>query len=117
MFAAMLREGSWVDARVDTAIPDRKPFPKSDLRSMHRPLGPVVVFGASNFPFAISVMGSDTVAALAVGCPVVAKRTRGIPTLVTVSPPSSGPRRGRVVCRRTSSGWSTAGATKWAPPW
>lgn len=73
MFAAMLREGSWVDARIDTAIPDRKPAPKPDLRLMHRPIGPVVVFGASNFPFAISVMGSDTVAALAVGCPVIAK--------------------------------------------
>jgi len=81
MFAAMLREGSWVDARVDTAIPDRKPFPKSDIRLMHRPLGPVVVFGASNFPFAISVMGSDTVAALAVGCPVVAKAHPGHPHL------------------------------------
>lgn len=73
MFAAMLREGSWVDARIDTAIPDRKPAPKPDIRLMHRPVGPVVVFGASNFPFAISVIGSDTVAALAVGCPVVVK--------------------------------------------
>jgi NADP-dependent aldehyde dehydrogenase len=73
MFANMLREGSWVDARIDTALPDRKPAPKPDIRLMHRPVGPVVVFGASNFPFAISVMGSDTVAALAVGCPVVAK--------------------------------------------
>ena len=73
MFAKMLREGSWVDAKIDTAIPDRKPAPKPDIRLMHRPIGPVVVFGASNFPFAISVMGTDTVAALAVGCPVVVK--------------------------------------------
>lgn len=73
MFAAMVREGSWVDARIDTALPDRKPAPKPDIRLMHRPVGPVVVFGASNFPFAISVIGSDTVAALAVGCPVVVK--------------------------------------------
>jgi NADP-dependent aldehyde dehydrogenase len=73
MFAAMLREGSWVDARIDTANPARQPVPKPDLRMMHRPIGPVVVFGASNFPFAISVMGTDTVSALAVGCPVVVK--------------------------------------------
>ncbi len=73
MFAAMLREGSWVDARIDTAIPDRKPAPKPDIRLMHHPVGPVVVFGASNFPFAISVIGTDTVSALAVGCPVVVK--------------------------------------------
>jgi 2,5-dioxopentanoate dehydrogenase len=73
MFAALLSEGSWVDARIDTAIPDRTPLPKPDLRFMHIPLGPVVVFGASNFPLAFSVAGGDTVSALAAGCPVVVK--------------------------------------------
>jgi len=73
MFAAMIREGSWVDARIETAIPDRAPLPKPDIRLMHRPVGPVVVFGASNFPLAISVAGTDTVSALGAGCPVVVK--------------------------------------------
>jgi 2,5-dioxopentanoate dehydrogenase len=73
MFAALLTEGSWVDARIDTAIPDRAPVPKPDLRFMHIPLGPVVVFGASNFPLAFSVAGGDTASALAAGCPVIVK--------------------------------------------
>src|SRR6188768_4591946 len=73
MFAGLLNEGSWVDARIDTAIPDRVPLPKPDLRFMHIPTGPVVVFGASNFPLAFSVAGGDTASALAAGCPVVVK--------------------------------------------
>jgi len=73
MFAQLLREGSWVDARIDTAIPDRQPLPKPDLRSMLTPLGPVMVFGASNFPFAYSAAGGDTASALAAGCPVIVK--------------------------------------------
>ncbi len=79
LFAALVREGSWVDARIDHADPNRRPAPKPDVRRMLQPIGPVVVFGASNFPFAIGVGGSDTVAALAVGCPVVAKAHRGHP--------------------------------------
>lgn len=70
-FSAMLREGSWVDARIDTAQPDRQPLPKPDIRKMHVPIGPVVVFGASNFPFAYSTAGVDTASALAAGCSVV----------------------------------------------
>ena len=73
MFAALVREGSWVDARIDRAQPDRQPLPKPDLRRMLIPLGPVAVFGASNFPFAFSVAGGDTASALAAGCPVVVK--------------------------------------------
>lgn len=73
LFASLLREGSWVDARIDTADPDRKPLPKPDTRSMLRPLGPVAVFGASNFPLAFSVAGGDTASALASGCTVVCK--------------------------------------------
>jgi len=72
MFAQMLLEGNWVEASIDTAIPDKNP-PKPDLRKMLIPLGPVVVFGASNFPFAYSTAGGDTASALAAGCPVVVK--------------------------------------------
>ena len=73
LFADYLREGSWVDARIDTALPDRQPLPRPDLRQMLRPLGPVGIFGASNFPLAFSVAGGDTASALAAGCPVVVK--------------------------------------------
>lgn len=73
LFAQVLEEGSWVDARIDHADPERKPLPKSDLRSMLRPLGPVVVFGASNFPLAYSVAGGDTASAFAAGNPVIVK--------------------------------------------
>ncbi len=72
-FAAMVKEGSWVEAAIDTAILDRQPIPKTDLRKMLVPLGPVVVFGASNFPLAYSTAGGDTAAALAAGCPVIVK--------------------------------------------
>lgn len=73
LFAQLLREGSWLDARIDTAIPDRQPLPKPDLRSMMIAVGPVMVFGASNFPFAYSAAGGDTASALAAGCPVIVK--------------------------------------------
>ena len=73
LFASVVREGSWVDARIDTSIPDRAPLPKPDIRHMLIPLGPVAVFGASNFPLAFSVAGGDTASALAAGCPVVFK--------------------------------------------
>lgn len=72
-FADLVEEGSWIEATIDTAIPDREPSPKSDLRKMNIPLGPVVVFGASNFPLAYSTAGGDTAAALAAGCPVIVK--------------------------------------------
>ena len=72
MFSQMLREGSWVEATIDTAIPDKTP-PKPDIRKMLIALGPIVVFGASNFPFAYSTAGGDTASALAAGCPVVVK--------------------------------------------
>ncbi|CAN5858667.1 aldehyde dehydrogenase (NADP(+)) [soil metagenome] len=73
IFADVAREGSWISARIDVGDPSRKPAPKPDLRTMLIPIGPVVVFGASNFPLAISVAGNDTVGALAAGCPVVVK--------------------------------------------
>ncbi|MEK7768016.1 MAG: aldehyde dehydrogenase (NADP(+)), partial [bacterium] len=73
MFAQVVLEGSWLRARIDRAQPDRKPLPKPDLRSMLVPIGPVAVFGASNFPFAYSTAGGDTASALAAGCPVIVK--------------------------------------------
>ncbi len=73
LFAAWVRAGHWLDLRVDTALPDRKPLARPDLRQRHVPLGPVAVFGASNFPLAFSVAGGDTASALAAGCPVVVK--------------------------------------------
>ena len=73
LFAELLREGSWVDARIDTAIPDRTPIPKPDVRQLQIPIGPVGIFGASNFPLAFSVAGGDTASALAAGCSVVVK--------------------------------------------
>lgn len=73
LFADTVEEGSWVNARIDTALPERKPLPRPDIRSMLRPLGPVVVFGASNFPLAFSVAGGDTASALAAGNPVIVK--------------------------------------------
>ncbi len=71
IFADLLDDGSWVDARIDHAIPDRQPLPKPDIRSMLRPLGTVAVFCASNFPLAYSVAGGDTASAFAAGCPVI----------------------------------------------
>lgn len=73
MFAQLVEDGNWVDARIDRAQPDRKPLPKPDLRSMLRPVGPVAVFCASNFPLAFSVAGGDSASAWAAGCPVIVK--------------------------------------------
>lgn len=73
LFATLVEEGSWVDARIDHADPDRKPAPKPDVRSFLAPVGPVAVFSASNFPLAFSVAGGDTASALAAGCPVIVK--------------------------------------------
>jgi len=73
LFARVVAEGSWVDARIDTALPARKPVPKPDLRRMLVPIGPVLVFPASNFPLAFSVAGGDTASAFAAGCPVIVK--------------------------------------------
>lgn len=73
LFADLVEEGSWVDARIDRADPRRQPIPKPDVRSMLHPLGPVAIFGASNFPLAFSVAGGDTASALAAGNPVIVK--------------------------------------------
>ena len=73
LFASHIRAGDYLDRRHDAALPDRQPLPRPDLRMMQRPVGPVAVFGASNFPLAFSVAGGDTAAALAAGCPVVVK--------------------------------------------
>ena len=73
LFASVVRDGSYLDVRIDPALPDRKPLPRPDLRRMLIPMGPVVVFGASNFPLAFSVAGGDTASALAARNPVVVK--------------------------------------------
>ncbi|HJV40415.1 MAG TPA: aldehyde dehydrogenase (NADP(+)) [Caulobacter sp.] len=73
LFASVLRDGGFLEARIDPALPDRKPLPRPDLRLRNVPLGPVAVFGASNFPLAFSVAGGDTASALAAGCPVIVK--------------------------------------------
>ncbi len=72
LFAAEVRGGEWLDVTIDPALPDKIP-PRADLRRMNVPLGPVAVFGASNFPLAFSVAGGDTASAFAAGCPVVVK--------------------------------------------
>jgi len=73
LFAEEVRAGRWLGVKIDTAMPERTPLPRSDLRLRHIPLGPVAVFGASNFPLAFSVAGGDTASALAAGCPVIVK--------------------------------------------
>jgi 2,5-dioxopentanoate dehydrogenase len=73
LFAQVVRQGDWLGARIDPALPERKPLPRPDLRLRRIPLGPVAVFGASNFPLAFSVAGGDTASAFAAGCPVVVK--------------------------------------------
>ena len=73
LFASLVRDGRWLNATIDRALPERKPLARADLRSQAIPLGPVAVFSASNFPLAFSVAGGDTASAFAAGCPVVAK--------------------------------------------
>ena len=73
LFASHIRKGDYLDRRVDAALPERKPLARPEIRMMQRPIGPVAVFGASNFPLAFSVAGGDTASALAAGCPVVVK--------------------------------------------
>lgn len=73
LFADFIEEGSWVHAIIETALPERQPLPRPDIRSMLHPVGPVAVFTASNFPLAFSTAGGDTASALAAGCPVIVK--------------------------------------------
>lgn len=73
LFASHIRDGAYLDKRHDDALPDRAPLPRPDLKMVQRPIGPVAVFGASNFPLAFSTAGGDTAAALAAGCPVIVK--------------------------------------------
>jgi len=73
LFASHIEKGDYLDRRYDPALPDRQPLPRPDIRLIERPVGPVAVFGASNFPLAFSTAGGDTAAALAAGCPVVVK--------------------------------------------
>lgn len=85
LFAKLLRDGHWVDAKIDTGDAQRKPAPRPDIRSMQRPIGPVAIFGASNFPLAFSAAGGDTVSAIAAGCPVVFKAHPGHPATCEIA--------------------------------
>lgn len=73
LFADHIEKGDYLDKRHDAALPERAPLPRPDLKMIQRPIGPVAVFGASNFPLAFSTAGGDTAAALAAGCPVIVK--------------------------------------------
>ncbi|MDX1556589.1 MAG: aldehyde dehydrogenase family protein, partial [Xanthomonadales bacterium] len=73
LFASVVRSGEWLDVRIEHALPERQPLPRLDLRQQNIAVGPVVVFGASNFPLAFSVAGGDTASAFAAGCPVIVK--------------------------------------------
>lgn len=106
MFAAEVRRGAWLDVTIDPALPDRVP-PRTDLRRMNCPLGPVAVFGASNFPLAFSVAGGDTAAAFAAGCPVVVK---GHP-----AHPGTGELIGRAVVRAVAECGLPAGVFAFLP--
>ncbi|APH70109.1 aldehyde dehydrogenase (NADP(+)) [Aquibium oceanicum] len=79
LFASHIEKGEYLDRRTDAAVPDRKPAPRPEIRMLQRPIGPVGVFGASNFPLAFSTAGGDTASALAAGCPVVVKGHPGHP--------------------------------------
>ena len=79
LFASVVRAGEWLDVRIDPALPERKPLPRCDLRLQNIAVGPVAVFGASNFPLAFSVAGGDTASAFAAGCPVIVKAHSGHP--------------------------------------
>jgi len=79
LFSAVVRRGDFLGARIDSALPERQPLPRPDIRQYHIGLGPVAVFGAGNFPLAFSVAGGDTASALAAGCPVIVKAHSGHP--------------------------------------
>ena len=85
LFAAVAREGSWVDARIDPALPDRQPLPRPDLRRMLVAIGPVIVFGSSNFPLAFSAAGGDTASALAADGPTLLHHVPDLADVTTLS--------------------------------
>ena len=101
----MLRDGSFLQATIDHADPDWPMGARPDLRRMLRPIGPVAVYAASNFPFAFSVAGGDTASALAAGCPVLLKATRA-----TRSCP---PRPGCMVTEALAEAGAPAGSSPW----
>ncbi len=106
-FADVVRQGDWLDATIDRPLPDRHPLPRPNLSRMNVPLGPVAVFGASNFPLAFSVAGGDTAAALAAGCPVVVK---GHP-----AHPGTGEYMARAVAAAVRAGGLPAGVFAYLP--
>ena len=91
MFAGVVAQGDHLGVRIDPALPDRTPLPRADIRQRMVPLGPVAVFGASNFPLAFSTAGGDTASALAAGCPVVVKGHPAHPVTGTLVAPAGTP--------------------------
>ena len=118
LFATVVRDGGWHGVRVDTPLPDRTPLPRPDLRQRSVPVGPVAVFGASNFPLAFSVAGGDTASALAAGCPVVVKGHPAHPGTSELVGRAIRDGRGRA---RPAGGHllrcCRAPPTSWARPW
>ncbi|MGH1416143.1 MAG: aldehyde dehydrogenase (NADP(+)) [Pelagimonas sp.] len=84
LFAEHIEAGDYLDRRHDKALPDRAPLPRPDIQMVQRPIGPVAVFGASNFPLAFSTAGGDTASALAAGCPVVVKGHQAHPATAEI---------------------------------
>ena len=117
LFAAHIRDGAYLDRRHDTALPDRKPAPRPDMKVVQRPIGPVAVFGASNFPLAFSTAGGDTASALAAGCPVVVKGHSAHPGTGEIVPKPLIRRSKPAVCIRASFHWCKAGGVMWARRW
>ena len=118
LFADLVRDGSWVDARIDRADPARRP-PRPDLRRMLIPIGPVAVFAASNFPLAFSVAGTDTASALAAGCPVVVKAHPAHPataelTAAAIVRAVETDRHARRACSRCSTARATTSRWRWS---
>ncbi|WP_295560995.1 aldehyde dehydrogenase (NADP(+)) [uncultured Sphingomonas sp.] len=107
LFAGVVRQGDFLDATIDPAMPDRAPLPRPDLRRVNVAIGPVAVFGASNFPLAFSVAGGDTASALAAGCPVVVK---GHP-----AHPGTGELVARAIARAVKDSGMPAGVFSYLP--
>ena len=116
LFAEHIRKGDYLDRRHDEALPDRAPAPRPDLRMMQRPIGPVAVFGASNFPLAFSTAGGDTAAALAAGCPVVVKGHGAHPGTGEIVAEAIHAAIGKCNMPRAPSALCRAATVKWARP-
>lgn len=117
LFASYIAKGDYLDRRHDEALPDRQPAPRPDLKMVQRPIGPVAVFGASNFPMAFSTAGGDTAAALVAGCPVVVKGHGAHPGTGEIVTEVIHAARQKLDLHPASSRWFRAGIARWARRW